>query len=451
MASRAERRRTRLSLRTKILAYLVLMHLALGGISVLVLLENRWLLLGMEVLFALSVVVGILLVRAFFVPLDLIRTGAELIGERDFSSTFREVGQPELDELVRVYNRMIGRLREERLRAQEQRHFLERVLEASPAGILTLDFDGRVAELNPAARKLLGPIASEAAGQPLAELGSVGQALDAIAAGASQVLPLQGSRRIKCSRAELYDRGFARSFFVLEELTDELRASEKSAYEKLIRMMSHEVNNTVGSVRSLLECFGPYAAQLEPEDAGDFTQATGVAAARLENLRSFMAGFAEMVRLPPPERRPCDLERLVDEIVLLFGPELRSRRIRCEWTATAEIGPIELDRNQIEQVLVNVLKNAIESIGEDGRIELRLELVDGRPELSIADTGAGIPPEARPMLFLPFFSTKRDGRGLGLTLSAEILRQHGYDFELGARPDRGAELRIRMRRGPGQE
>jgi hypothetical protein len=96
------------------------------------------------------------LVRAFFVPLALIRTGAELIGEQDFSSTFLPVGQPEMDALIAVHNRMLTRLREERLRVQEQDALLARLLEASPAGVLTLDFDGRVLLANPASLALLG-------------------------------------------------------------------------------------------------------------------------------------------------------------------------------------------------------------------------------------------------------------------------------------------------------
>src|SRR5258706_2313374 len=100
-----------MSLRAKILLYLVLIHAILAVISFVVLRENRLWLLAVEGLFVFSIVLGALLVRAFFVPLDLIRTGAELIGERDFTSQFREVGQPEMDDLIRIYNQMIGRLR----------------------------------------------------------------------------------------------------------------------------------------------------------------------------------------------------------------------------------------------------------------------------------------------------------------------------------------------------
>ena len=434
-----------MSLRAKIIVYLVLIHAVLAVISVVVLRENRLWLAAVEALFVLSIVFGILLVRTFFVPLDLIRTGAELIGERDFTSQFREVGQPEMDALIRIYNRMIDRLREERLKLQEQHYFLEKVLAASPAGILTLDFDGRVATLNPAAEALLQVVGEEVRGKELSALASpAGLALTSLASipdGGSEVLALQGGRRLKATRAELFDRGFPRGFLLLEELTEELRASEKAAYGKLIRMMSHEINNSVGAVGSLLDSFRGYAGDLGDEDRDDFVQGIAVAITRLENLRAFMNGFAEVVRLPPPDRRPTDLKRLIDEILLLLRPELDRRRIRIEWEGAETLPPIELDRNQIEQVLMNVLKNAMESIGEDGRIALRLE----PGALSIHDSGPGIPEDVRALLFTPFFSTKRNGRGLGLTLVQEILSAHGFTFSLGPGVGGGAEFRVKLR------
>ncbi|HEX4962840.1 MAG TPA: ATP-binding protein [Thermoanaerobaculia bacterium] len=429
-----------MSLRSKIILYLVLIHAVLAAISVFVLRENRLWLAAVEGLFILSIVLGGLLVRAFFVPLELIRTGAELIGERDFTSQFREVGQPEMDALIRIYNQMIGRLREERLKLQEQHYLLDRLLNASPAGIVTLDFDGRVTALNPAAGKLLAVSPEEVLEKGIAELAPLGPALAAIPVGGSEVLPLQGGRRLKASRAEFFDRGFPRSFLLLEELTEELRASEKGAYGKLIRMMSHEINNSVGAVGSLLDSFRGYAPELGEEDRDDFLQAITVAVTRLENLRAFMNGFAEVVRLPPPDRRPTDVKQLVDEILLLLRPELDRQRIAVRWEKAEEVPRIDLDRNQIEQVLVNVFKNAQESIGEDGTITLRLGHVQGRPSLWIEDSGPGIPEDVRPLLFTPFFSTKRNGRGLGLTLVQEILTAHGFDFSLGTGVGGGGEL-----------
>ena len=434
-----------MSLRGRLLAYLIGIHVLFAALAGWLLWDQRVYWLAVEPVLLISVFVGARLVSAINVPLQLIRTGAELLEERDFTSSFLEVGQPEMDGLVRVYNRMVEQLREERLRLLEQNLFLGKVLAASPAGVVTLDFDGRIELLNPSAERLLGVAEAQAVGkEPRLLPSSLGAALSSVGVDTSEVVPLDGRRRIKISRAEFFDRGFGKSFFVLEELTEELRNSEKAAYEKLIRMMSHEVNNTVGATGSLLETFEGYSAQLSTEDSRDFTEALLVARSRLEHLRAFMAGFAEMVRLPPPEKRPVDVKRLLEELLLLLRPELEHRNIACEWIAPAPVPPVAMDRNQMEQVLVNVLKNSMEAIGTDGQITIELAPNGGRPSLSIRDTGGGIPEDVRAKLFTPFFSTKRDGRGLGLTLIHEILRHHDFEFALQDR-EPGAEFRIRLR------
>ena len=434
-----------MTLRTKILLYLAVLHLALAVAAFLLMDEERLWLLPIETVLILSAFVGYRLVRGFFLPLELLRTGAELLAERDFSSTFRAIGQPEMDALIEIYNRMIERLREERLKVAEQQQFFARVLEASPAGVMTLDFDGRVSEVNPSAASFLGVTAEAAVGRPLAELASpLAAALGALAVGESCLASLGGGRRLKLLRAELFDRGFRRSFFLLEELTEELRASEKAAYGQLVRMMSHEVNNTVGAVGSLLDSFRAYGETLEAEDRNDFSGGIDVAIARLESLRSFTNGFAEVVRLPPPEPRPVDLRQLLDELLILLRPELERRRIDARWERAETVGPIVMDRNQMERVLVNGLKNALEAIGEDGRITLSLTWEGGRAVLAIADSGPGLPADVEPHLFTPFFSTKKDGRGLGLTLVREILVEHRFDFSLAPGRAGGAELRIRF-------
>jgi signal transduction histidine kinase len=244
-------------------------------------------------------------------------------------------------------------------------------------------------------------------------------------------------------RATFYDRGHPRTFFVIEDLTAELHETEKAAYEKLIRMTTHEVNNSVAAVRSLLESVRTYAPQLTDEDRVDFRKGIDVAVNRLDNLNAFMRGFADVVRIPEPELRPCILKDLVDDILVLMGPQLGARRIEARWNGEPAGGPSLLDRNQIEQVLVNVVKNAMEAIGEDGRILIALRSERGHLTLEVVDTGPGLPDGSRGRLFTPFYSTKRDGRGLGLTVVREILVQHRFEFELDNAPGGGAVFRLR--------
>jgi nitrogen fixation/metabolism regulation signal transduction histidine kinase len=431
------------SLRAKIVLYFALVHLVLAGVALVWLREHRAWLLAVELVLAASIVAGVRLVRALFVPLQLIRSGTDLITERDFGTHFREVGQPEMDALIGVYNRMVDRLRDERVKLEERQLFLERVIDASPSGILILDVAGRVEHVNPRLGELLageGVAASAQAwtGRRLDEIpGTLPAALRGLEVGEARVIVQRGRRRLRCTRAEFLDQGFRRSFFLVDEVTRELRASERAAYDKLIRTMSHEVKNSVGAVASLMDSCRAYAARLGGEERTDFLHALEVSIARMRNLDAFVNAFADVVRIPPPQRRPAELKQVVDRIVALLRAELDRRRIGCEWEVAERVPPVALDAGQLEQALVNVLKNAAEAIGEGGRIRLRLERANGRTRLSITDDGPGLTAEARAGLFTPFFTTKKDGRGLGLTLVQEILAQHRFEFGLEPAVPRG--------------
>ena len=259
--------RNSVSLRVKFIVYLILVHLAFAALVFFLMEEQRGWLLAVEVFFVLSLAVGIRLIQHFWVPLDLIRTGAELIEERDFTSKFLEVGQPEMDQLIRIYNRMIDQLREERTRLQEQHYFMDKILASAPSGIVTLDFDGCIALVNPSGERMLQRVGEELVGQKLGDIpaGFV-QSLNEIEVGESKVLALRGRRRVRCHRGQFLDQGFRRDYILMEELTEELRQSEKAAYEKVIRLLSHEVNNSSGGVNSLLHSCLNYKDQLREDD-----------------------------------------------------------------------------------------------------------------------------------------------------------------------------------------
>ena len=144
-----------MALRVKFILYLVAVHLLFAGVAVYLLIRQRLWLLAVELVFLISLIVGARLIRNLFGSIELIQTGAQFISDADFTSRFREIGQPEMDQLIRVYNQMADHLREERTRLQEQHYFFHKVLDASPSGIVTLDFEERIAMVNPAAERLL--------------------------------------------------------------------------------------------------------------------------------------------------------------------------------------------------------------------------------------------------------------------------------------------------------
>jgi len=419
------------SLRRRAIAYLVVLHAMFAALSVYLFLDNPFWLIAVEAIFTVSLIVGLRLSREMYRHLGLTAEGLRLIRDEEFTSRFLPVGQPEVDGLIELYNRMVDHLRAERVRVAEQHQFLSRVLEVSPSGIVILDFDGAVSSLNPAAERLLDADAGSLVGRRLEALPSpLARALAELAPGDARLLGMLGARRVKCHHGTFVDRGFSRSFLLIEELTEELRQFERAAYEKLIRVMSHEVNNTVAASNSLLHSSLVYAGDLAPANRHDFEQAIGIVIERTEQLGSFMRRFADVFRLPPPLTRPHDLVPILQAIARLLAANDNARGITWRWELQEPSMWVDVDRGQFEQALVNIFKNAIEAIGGDGTVTVRLTSAAGRTTLAIEDTGPGIASEAQSNLFTPFFSTKPHGQGIGLTLVQEVLSAHGFNYAL---------------------
>jgi signal transduction histidine kinase len=423
------------TLRRWFIAYLVLIHLVFAGLAVYLLRAQPAWLLVVELAFVLSLVAGLILVGRFVAAASFLPEAEQFLHDGDFMTRFREFGQPETDRFIRLYNRLSGHLREERVRLQEQQHFLSQILAVSPLGILLLDFDQRVAYVNPSGERLLQQPAAQIISRRLDHLtGPLARMLEDLRDNESVVVPLWGGRRVRCQRGSFVDRGFPRGFMVIEELTEELRQFEKAAYGKLIRMMSHEVNNSVGASNSLLHSCLTYAHELSVEHRADFEAALRVAIDRTDQLNAFMRSFADVIRLPPPRLEPCDIGDVLESIRRLMKAKCDARRI--EWRSAIEEPPgvVPMDRAQVEQALVNIVTNAMEAIGENGTITVRLGRRDARPALVVEDTGPGLSAEARQNLFTPFFSTKEHGQGIGLTLVQEILSQHRFQYSLDSPP-----------------
>ncbi|QNH60776.1 sensor histidine kinase [Hymenobacter sediminicola] len=418
-----------MSLRTKFLLFVVLIHAVLIVLAAQVMRTNAALFVGLEVLLLISIVLTVQLYRGFVRPFQLIAAGTEAICSKDFSMKFVPVGQREMDQLIGVYNQMIDELRQERVTQHEKSYLLERLIQASPAGILLLNFEGQMEAVNPAAERFLGQPAGTLLGQRPADLpGEWGAALGTLREGQPQVVQLSGIQTYRAHCSHFVDRGFTRNFILLEELTQDLIRQEKQAYEKLIRMMSHEINNSIGAINSILQSFGHYTPQLAPTDQPDFQEALDVSIARNTHLANFIANFANLVRLPPPNRQPTDVHELLHGMQRLMQVQVERRHVRWHWQLAPTPLRADLDRQQLEQALLNIVKNALEAIGENGNLTIRTTL--SPPALHIENDGPGILPEVQRRLFTPFFSTKRDGQGIGLTLIRDILLQHNLRFSL---------------------
>jgi two-component system nitrogen regulation sensor histidine kinase NtrY len=190
------------------------------------------------------------------------------------------------------------------------------------------------------------------------------------------------------------------------------------------------VNNTVAASNSLLHSSLTYAGQLDPVSRDDFTRAIGIVIERTAQLNTFMRGFADVFRLAPPLLQPTELVAMLEGIVRLLGAKSDAAAITWRWDLQQRAVWVRMDRGQMEQALLNVLKNAVEAIDGTGTIGVRIASGAGRATLIIEDSGPGISGEAQSNLFTPFFSTKPHGQGIGLTLVQEILTVHGFDYTL---------------------
>jgi two-component system nitrogen regulation sensor histidine kinase NtrY len=430
----------------RLVIYFIAVHLAFAALVATILVAprlltgRRWWVLVVEALVLTSLVVGTRLLRSVMAPLDTLVSGAHLLAEGDLTTRLLPVGQPEVDGLVALYNRMADRLREERTHGQERHHLLTQLLGASPSGVVFLDLQGNVDYVNAAARRWLQSPSPEA---PVTLTGRLGQVLATLSPEQVEVVAMPGGGRLRCRRGRFIDRGAARTFFLIDELTEELRQAEKSAYEKLIRMMAHEVNNSVGAANSLLHSCLTYAPLLPEEQRADFRMALEVVVKRTDQLSTLMRGFAEVVRMPTPQKVPCDVVALLEDVAVLMRPACAQVNVIWRWDLQDRPAPIPMDRIQMEQVLLNVVKNAIEAIGPaDQRagtaapatITARVDRQGARTRVIIEDSGPGLSPEARRQLFIPFFTTKPEGQGIGLTLVQQILAQHHFDFALESDP-----------------
>lgn len=356
-----------------------------------------------------------------------------LLREQDFSSRLRPTGQADADKVVELYNRLIDSMKAERLKNLEQNRFLQLVVDASPLGIAICDFGGEIVQTNSAWDKMQSPQLDKA----IAEIND----------GDTATVRLADALIVRISKLWFMDAGFRRRFIIVERLTEEIAAAEKQMFNKIVRTIGHEVNNSLGSVISVLETL----QEIHADDSLEFSTIESCRNSCI-NLVSFVRGYADIVKLPPASPETVNVGAWISGLL----PSLRGmapENVSINYHAEAEPVSVGIDPMLMERVIINIVKNSIESIGDrcNGEIDISIAASDGEQETScliITDNGKGISETAAAKLFTPFFSTKRPDRGLGLMLIADILRAHRFPFSLATSPDTGlTTFTIRLEQG----
>lgn len=400
----------------------------------------RWYIVGIG---GTSLIMCVLLYQSVVKPVTAARRGLELLAAQDFNNRLVKVHEPGADKIVALFNDLITRLKNERLRLREQDTFLRLLIDASPMGIILLNLEGKVTMVNDAFLKI-SEIAGKdiITGKPLKEVDTtMVKSLLSLQPGENKVIRQDGSRMFKLYHLWFIQEGFRRHFYLVESLTDELRIAEKEAYEKVIRMISHEVNNTMGSVQSILETLAD-----ETSEDSDLCDTIESCRERCEMMCGFIDSFADLARIPEPVFSRVNIDNEITKMLpflRLMAPESVEISFNNENAIPSgekDRKIINADMTLLQQAIVNIVKNAVEGIlerianenrnGVAGHIRIVTEKDDSGVHLTIANDGEPISAETASHLFSPFYSTKKSGRGLGLTLVSDVLRKHNCSFKL---------------------
>jgi two-component system, NtrC family, nitrogen regulation sensor histidine kinase NtrY len=319
----------RMTLRSKLLLFFLLLH----AVEIAIALHVRDVNSGLFMIVEAGILVSIVFSGWFYFsltrPFNLIYAGIESIRNKDFNVRLKKTGQRDLDRLIEVYNRMIDQLREEKITQHEQQFFLDQLLKVSPSGIIILDPDNKILMVNPAAAVFIRTDPENATGKKLDQLSSpLAAELNKVSLNEKTIIHLSGLEKYKVTRSGFVNRGLRNQFFIIDEFTREIYKVERNAFENVIRIMSHEVNNSVGPVNSILDSVKDYINSFTDSAKTDYTNALQVATEKNLNLNNFVRNYAKVFKLPPPHFELTDLNKIAAEMVNFYKSEAAIRNIR---------------------------------------------------------------------------------------------------------------------------
>jgi nitrogen fixation/metabolism regulation signal transduction histidine kinase len=377
--------------------------------------------------------------RALAQPLAMFRALTGTVTsyrDGDFAFSLAWKRNDELGDLVAAHNELGDTLREQRVELVQRELLLDTMVQNTPVAMLLVDPGGRIAYGNLAARKLVGG-GRRLEGQALdALLAQAPEPLrDAVARGGDGLFAVEreGEEDVYyLARSGFRLNGRPHELFVLRQLTTELHRQEVRTWKKVIRVISHELNNSLAPIASLAHSGAELASRGR---VAELDKVFDTIADRARHLEGFIQGYARFAKLPAPRPEPTPWPDFVER--------LRSQ-IAFEVDGPLPDAPARFDRAQLEQALVNLLRNAHEAGSPPDQVKLRVRLLTGAVSVEVADRGAGMSETVLSNALLPFYSTKRGGTGLGLALVREIAEAHGGRIAIASREGGGVAVTITL-------
>ncbi|HEY0510392.1 MAG TPA: ATP-binding protein, partial [Thermoanaerobaculia bacterium] len=372
-------------------------------------------------------------------PLQTLSNLLSALREGDFSLRARQPQETDaLGQVIHEVNAIGAVLREQRLGAVEAAALLHRVVAEVDVAVFAFDHQGQLRLVNRAGERLLAEPAERLLGSPAEELG-LSELLDG---EVSRILPLTfpgGPGRWEIRRSSFREQGLPHRLLVISDLSQTLREEERQAWKRLIRVLSHELNNSLAPIHSMTSTLAGLLTREPPPDdwKEDMQHGLEVIGNRSGALIRFMAAYARLARLPPPRRAPFELSSLIRRVATL----------ETRLPVYVEKGPevtIEADADQVEQLLINLIRNAVDAaLLTGGGVGVGWRIDGEQVEVRVEDEGPGL--SNTDNLFVPFYTTKPGGTGIGLALSRQIAEAHGGALTLENRaPEPGCEALLRL-------
>ena len=376
-------------------------------------------------------------------PLQTLSNLIAAMREGDFSIRGRGSSSPDaLGEVIREVNALGVTLREQRLGAVEATTLLRKVVEEIDVAMFTFDGTQHLRVVNRAAERLIGLPSERMLGHTATELG-LASCLEGDPARTLEISFPGATGRWGMRRSTFREGGLQHNLLVLSDLSRALREEERQAWQRLIRVLGHELNNSLAPIQSVAESMESLLRRLPvpgewPADASsDMQSGFSIIRARSEALGRFMSAYARLARLPQPQHGPVDVARWI------------ARTVSLEQRLSVSVVPgprliISADGDQLDQLLINLLRNATDAALEmHGGVRVGWTRNADSIEVFVEDDGPGLPNTAN--LFVPFFTTKPGGSGIGLVLSRQIAEAHGGSLALMNRTDsHGCRARLRI-------
>jgi two-component system, NtrC family, nitrogen regulation sensor histidine kinase NtrY len=372
-------------------------------------------------------------------PLQTLANMQAALREGDFSMRMRRSATHDsLNELVFEVNALSDAMRNQRLGALEATALLAKVMAEIDVAIFTFDENHRLRLINRAGEQLIGQPSERALGRTAADLG-LEDCLEGETARTVDRSFRGQSGRWGIRRSEFRKDGLPHQLLVISDLSRALREEERQAWQRLVRVLGHELNNSLAPVQSIADSLATMLKrQPRPPDwEQDVATGVRVIADRAESLSRFMRDYSRLARLPKPQPREVEIGILIRNVAVL------EKRL----PVAVHAGPpvtLAVDPDQFDQLLINLVKNAVDaSLETGGGVTVGWERNGHNVDVYVRDEGPGIMNSAN--LFVPFFTTKQGGTGIGLALSRQIAEAHGGNITVENRQDRrGAEARVRL-------